>query len=106
MIFFQLNRYGDFDIPITDSMWYKENTTDQELTFLKDGTLLNKMIAEFSKSRPGMKFKINNTSIYCGRAERKILGTFKEYLKSKGFKVISVDMRLQFTDENWEDMGD
>lgn len=103
MIFFELKTYGDFDIPITDSMWYKENPTDQELTFLKHGILLNELLIEFGKIS-GEKYKVNEGSIYCSRNQSKILQAFKDYLGARGYKGVLADMQLQFTDENLDDM--
>jgi len=48
-LFFELKRYGDFDIPYTDSIWYKVDAPDMELTYHKHGTLLNEMLIEFRK---------------------------------------------------------
>lgn len=99
MIFFELKKYGDFDIPITDSMWYKENPTDQELTFLKHGILLNELLIEFGKLS-GEKFKVNEGSVYCSRNQSKIMQAFKDYLGARGYRGVLADMQLQFTDEN------
>ena len=49
MISFELLRWGDFDMSYTDSIWYKESPTDQELTFHRHGVLLNEMLIEFRK---------------------------------------------------------
>lgn len=103
MIFFELKTYGDFDIPITDSMWYKENPTDQELTFLKHGVLLNELLIEFGKLS-GEKYKVNEGSIYCSKNQSKILQAFKDYLGARGYRGVLADMQLQFTDENLDDM--
>lgn len=104
MIFFELKTYGDFDIPITDSMWYKENPTDKELTFLKHGILLNELLIEFRKLS-GEKFKMSNSpTMYCNRNQSKILQAFKDYLGSRGYRGVLADMQLQFTDENLDDM--
>ena len=98
MIFFQLKTYGDFDIPITDSMWYKENPTSVELGFLKEGKLLDEMVKEFRKLS-GEKFSMREGSMYCGREEQKVMQAFKDYLRARGYNCILPDIQIQFTDE-------
>lgn len=106
MIFFELLRWGDFDMSYTDSVWYKENATDEELMFHKRGILLTKMIVEFRKLS-GKEFKTDksyNISLYCDKKETQVLQAFKEYLKSRGYKAVET-IKVQFTDENLSDMG-
>lgn len=100
MISFELLRWGDFDMSYTDSIWYKESPTDQELTFHRHGVLLNEMLIEFRKLS-GEEFKTDGEaerSIYCGRKESQVLQAFKDYLKSRGYRHVKT-IKVQFTNE-------
>ena len=100
-LFFELLRWGDFDMSYTDSIWHKENPTDQELTFHKHGILLNEMIIEFRKLS-GKKFTmadgLTSRSMYCGRKEMEVLNAFKDYLRARGYRQVTT-IKLQFSDE-------
>jgi len=89
----------------TDSVWCKENATDEELTYYKHGILLNKMLIEFRKLS-GEEFKTDKTwdhiSIYCDRKEQRVLQAFKDYLKSRGYKQLKTT-KVQFTDERLQE---
>lgn len=101
MISFELLRWGDFDMSYTDSIWCKENATDEELTFHKHGILLNKMLVEFRKLSDeefGVDNVFDHSSIYCNRKEQQVLQAFKDYLKARGYREVKT-VKIQFTDE-------
>ena len=115
-LFFELMRWGDFDVPYTDSVWYKAEPTDTELTFHKNGILLNKMLIEFMKLS-GCKVSKGETQfdsipharkqyIVCkAKADQSIpdvretFEEFKNYLIARGYKQLETT-KLHFTDGN------
>ena len=100
-LFFELLRWGDFDMSYTDSIWYKLNASDQELTFHKHGILQNEMLIEFKKLS-GEKFStakgFSARSIYCGKDEMKVLDAFKDYLRARGYQEVN-SIKMQFSNE-------
>ena len=101
-LFFELLRWGDFDMSYTDSIWCKENPSDKELTFHKHGILENEMLIEFRKLS-GEKFSTANgfesRSLYCGRDEMKVLDAFKDYLRARGYHEVNT-IKMQFSNES------
>ena len=107
MIFFELKRWGDFDIAYTEGFWYKETgqITDEEMTYFRNGVLLTRMLVEFRKLT-GEEFGVAdstmaNCSLYCGKNEGKVINSFEGYLRSRGYRPCGNinTITVQFTNE-------
>lgn len=99
-LFFELMRWGDFDIPYTDSVWYKSELADNEMEFHNKGILLKKMLLEFMQLS-GKKVSITTSqtkhSIVCKDNESETFEEFKHYLIARGYKQLETT-KLHFTD--------